>query len=933
MNVEMAAKEQGEVEEVGLSSWPMSSSYPVTRAQLEARKIVKYITSQKKESEVVLHSETLQEEGPQESKKGIKERLLGLSSLFLTAQPEEEHPDVDEVDGLAEDILRPLVKLVFLKILLVDIGISFGDVLTDVLQGLSLVFDGDWNVQWSTYHYGVGVLSIMWLPGVVVLLHQATGEATYRIFPENRHWAVTLGLGLIFFLLFPLVPTVLYLRILLMKRRFRTAHEKLIFLKAEASSHEIKAIAGSLESPMELILLLWLVLRGILQLPWDRPLTSSCVGDSLGRVACLPSLPMASIFFSLLSILKALCDMNISSIVSRTNHANSIPKLGYTCHLIAQFCPFFVCNILFRTAAFSFIITFLDFWALIPGVLIFLLCLAHTVLISHGHTTEEAFPTENTKEGESETMQKDTRSSCSQEEGPVSDRITPIFLNSLLGLLLPIIYSPPTSESCNKGDLRLQVKVLAEEQAAVLRSQALLVNTCILIVVTAIFCLVTYTTTFNYWPNILTPSWLLVAFLYLILLYFISILFSWIPKIPLTDKKIERTPTHSTSRQRHLTGDSNRHSIHSASSNLVKEEQGPKDLCLKITISLVLTVFVLAPSVAGLVLFKTLGNNDLHLMQTKEGQDGLLLIHYTHLTSLNPEWTGDLVNDASFSSCENLDNIEDSALLLNMSIPACRRLHRRLAASLFPSSTPKFIVILEDLPMSRWRLSSPPELIILGSNLPVFKALALDWSQGWAPNQASVIRGQNQGSVRNSSCSRSSEIFIGEAGKDQGCSRQKHLNEDGKITETRCVKTSCSKHGLPCHTAAITKLNTECHGELFSPVFRNSRSILFSKDLNFLNEKTQNFCCFDSSNYIQYFGNSCNSLRLSTFLNQTCKFSETFRIRPCLGVGQQKLTKFCTVSNKDCVISLTTLSICEKPVSVPHFCDIDDFDCKKVQTL
>ena len=920
-------------EEVGLSSWPMSRSYPVTRTQLEARKIVRYITSQRKETEVVLQNTATENEEAKDSKTVTKKRLWGLTSLFSPPQPDEDPADIDEVDGLAEDVLRPLVKLVFLKILLVDIGISVGDVTTDLLQGLSLVFDAEWNVQWSTYHYGVGVLSIMWLPGLVVLMHQASGEASFRIFPENNHRAVTLGLGLIFFLVFPFVPTLLYLKVLLTKRRFRSGQEKLVFLRAEATSHEIKAIAGSLESPMELILLLWLVLRGILQLPWDRPLTSSCVGDSLGRVACLPSLPMASIFFSLLSIFKALCDMNISSIVSRTNHANSIPKLGYTCHLIAQFCPFFVCNILFRTAAFSFIITFLDFWALIPGVLIFLLCLAHTVLISHGHTTEEAFPTENTKEGESETMQKDTRSSCSQEEGPVSDRITPIFLNSLLGLLLPIIYSPPTSESCNKGDLRLQVKVLAEEQAAVLRSQALLVNTCILIVVTAIFCLVTYTTTFNYWPNILTPSWLLVAFLYLILLYFISILFSWIPKIPLTDKKIERTPTHSTSRQRHLTGDSNRHSIHSASSNLVKEEQGPKDLCLKITISLVLTVFVLAPSVAGLVLFKTLGNNDLHLMQTKEGQDGLLLIHYTHLTSLNPEWTGDLVNDASFSSCENLDNIEDSALLLNMSIPACRRLHRRLAASLFPSSTPKFIVILEDLPMSRWRLSSPPELIILGSNLPVFKALALDWSQGWAPNQASVIRGQNQGSVRNSSCSRSSEIFIGEAGKDQGCSRQKHLNEDGKITETRCVKTSCSKHGLPCHTAVITKLNTECHGELFSPVFRNSRSILFSKDLNFLNEKTQNFCCFDSSNYIQYFGNSCNSLRLSTFLNQTCKFSETFRIRPCLGVGQQKLTKFCTVSNKDCVISLTTLSICEKPVSVPHFCDIDDFDCKKVQTL
>ena len=34
-----------------------------------------------------------------------------------------------------------------------------------VQKDQSLVFDADWNLQWGTYHYGVGVLSIMWLPG------------------------------------------------------------------------------------------------------------------------------------------------------------------------------------------------------------------------------------------------------------------------------------------------------------------------------------------------------------------------------------------------------------------------------------------------------------------------------------------------------------------------------------------------------------------------------------------------------------------------------------------------------------------------------------------------------------------------------------------------------------------------------------------------
>ena len=929
----MAAREREGEEEVGLSSWPMSSSYPVTRTQLEARKIVKYITSQRKETEVVLQNNAREEENPEDTKKDIKERLLGLPSFFSTPQPEEDPPDVDEVDGLADDLLKPLVKLVFLKILLVDIGISVGDMITDLLQGLSLVFDSDWNLQWSTYHYGIAVLSIMWLPGLVVLLHQASGEATFRLFPQSNHWAATLGLGIVFFLLFPLVPTALYLRVLLTKRRFRTAQQKLVFLRSEAISHEIKAIAGSLESPLELILLLWLVLRGILQLPWDRPLTSSCVGDSLGRVACLPSLPMASIIFSLLSILKTLCDLNISPIVSSTNHANSIPKLGYTCHLLAQFCPFFVCSVLFRTAAFSFIITFLDFWALIPGIVMFLLCLAHTTLISQSHSTEEACHLENEGQEDTGVIKRGTMSSCSQEEETTLNITTPIFLNSLLGLLLPIAYSPPTSEFSGTIRLEFHVKNQAERQAAILRSQALLVNTCTMIIVIVTYCLVTYTSTFNYWSNILTPWWFTVAFFYLLLLYLLSLLLPWIPRLPLVNKKVEENHSSSITRQRHLTGDSNCHSVHSASSNLVEDEQGPTDLCLKIATSLLLTMLVIVPSVTGIVFFKALGDDDLHLVQIKEGEDGLLHSHFTHLTLLNPDWNGNLVDNSPFSGCDNLDNLEGSLLLVNMSVPACRSLHRRLTTSIFPSQLPRSIVILEDLPMSRWRLSSPLQQINLGPNLPVFRALAPDWSQGWTADQAAVVRGQKQEMVKSLSCSKGPEIYIGRAGQDKVCSRKKYLHEDGKITETKCVKKSCTKHGLPCQPDAIDKVQVECHTQLRPPIFFGSLSSISLVNLSFADKKISPYCCVDSSSYFQLSGQDCWDINFVNFTNNICNFSERFRIQPCSNIGQQKHTQFCKLPNKDCVVSLTSLSLCEKEKYIAHVCDIDDLNCDRVSSI
>ena len=54
----MAGNETVEAEEVGLSSWPMSRSYPATstHVQMEARKILRTMMTGRKETEVVLNS-------------------------------------------------------------------------------------------------------------------------------------------------------------------------------------------------------------------------------------------------------------------------------------------------------------------------------------------------------------------------------------------------------------------------------------------------------------------------------------------------------------------------------------------------------------------------------------------------------------------------------------------------------------------------------------------------------------------------------------------------------------------------------------------------------------------------------------------------------------------------------------------------------------
>ena len=53
-----------------------------------------------------------------------------------------------------------------------DIAISFGDAVTDITQGIYLMFDfSDFTVKDLTFNYGVIVLVVCWLPGLVAIIH------------------------------------------------------------------------------------------------------------------------------------------------------------------------------------------------------------------------------------------------------------------------------------------------------------------------------------------------------------------------------------------------------------------------------------------------------------------------------------------------------------------------------------------------------------------------------------------------------------------------------------------------------------------------------------------------------------------------------------------------------------------------------------------
>ena len=112
---------------------------------------------------------------------------------------------------------------------------------------------------------------------------------------------------------FPLVPAFFYILLVICPKETEADLKK--YKRNELRAHEMKSVSGGLEAPVQIILIVYLILRGYLPLPWAQTASSSCLEDSLGRSICLPSIPVASVVFSFLSLVKAVYALNIYPLV------------------------------------------------------------------------------------------------------------------------------------------------------------------------------------------------------------------------------------------------------------------------------------------------------------------------------------------------------------------------------------------------------------------------------------------------------------------------------------------------------------------------------------------------------------------------------------------------------------------------------------------
>ena len=88
-------------------------------------------------------------------------------------------------------------KLVILKVLLFDLAVSFGDAVTDILQGVYLIWwyneKKGWGLKEDTWHYGLWVLGVCWVPGLVCVIHILSHYRSYQAQAESSLYIPTIS--------------------------------------------------------------------------------------------------------------------------------------------------------------------------------------------------------------------------------------------------------------------------------------------------------------------------------------------------------------------------------------------------------------------------------------------------------------------------------------------------------------------------------------------------------------------------------------------------------------------------------------------------------------------------------------------------------------------------------------------------------------------
>ncbi|TRY78671.1 hypothetical protein TCAL_11594 [Tigriopus californicus] len=259
------------------------------------------------------------------------------------------------------------MNFLILKILFWDIVISIGDGISDFAQGINLIMTEKQAV------YGYLTIAINWLPGLVAVFHLLSSYrakiATAKLFLYS----------MLLLLFYPLVPTLAFVRLLWKRPKLglnqeSNAVENSEFQEAQYQAKIAHSITGGIESPIQLILQIWMILNGKIPAPFSLSETPPMTVDWHGNKISVPTISSISMIFSGLSIFKAIIQFNIIN-----EHIRDISSMWSIVEIVVKifdYGPFFVIGAFFRIATVSVLITYLNVIGFVPIGIIFFINLA-----------------------------------------------------------------------------------------------------------------------------------------------------------------------------------------------------------------------------------------------------------------------------------------------------------------------------------------------------------------------------------------------------------------------------------------------------------------------------------------------------------------------------------------------------------------------------
>ena len=268
---------------------------------------------------------------------------------------------------------------------------------------------------------------------------------------RKKRYIIVILLCLFFYPAIPLIANILVIWRMNNK-------DSIAFSRTRLFASIARNISGCFESPIQMIITLWLIGKNVLDVPWSQAsLGAEVITDQYGNAVPVPQIPIISMGFSILSIMVSVIQINILNVyVENLNSWDSVKK---AVNLSAGHFPFFLSTCLFRMFSMAFVLLFLNYHSIVPFAFIFF----GNIFIGYGtygsykvprkkiqralslkrKQTDENHPVLKKKYtmGKKEADTTDGRNEDSAKRQKKKQQInTPVWLNAFLSMFVPCCY-------------------------------------------------------------------------------------------------------------------------------------------------------------------------------------------------------------------------------------------------------------------------------------------------------------------------------------------------------------------------------------------------------------------------------------------------------------------------------------------------------------